>query len=114
MMAARRVEIYLVNFGTPRGSEQAGKQPALVIQNDIGNESSPTTIVAGITSKIKQPYPFHVEVSSAESGLPQDSTILLEQILTIAQDRLLQRCGRLSSDKMREVDRALTYSLGMM
>ena len=52
-MAARRGEIYWVDFGTPRGSEQAGKRPALVIQNDVGNESSPTTIVAGITSKIK-------------------------------------------------------------
>jgi mRNA interferase MazF len=104
MMAARRVEIYWVDFGTPRGSEQAGKRPAIVIQNDIGNESSPTTIVAGITYKIKQPYPFHIEVSSAESGLPQDNTILLEQIINIAQDRLLQPCGRLNSDKMREVD----------
>ena len=113
-MAARRGEIYWVDFGTPRGSEQAGKRSALVIQNDIGNKSSPTIIVAGITSRIKKPYPFHIEVSSAESGLPQDSTIFLEQILTIAQDRLLQRCGRLSSDKMREVDRALMHSLGMM
>jgi mRNA interferase MazF len=103
-MAARRGEIYLVDFGTHRGSEQAGKPPALAIQNDIGNESSPTTIVAGVTSKIKQPYTFHIEVLSAESGLPQDRTILLEQIINIAQDRLLQRCGRLSSDKMREVD----------
>lgn len=52
-MAARRVEICWVDFGTPRGSEQAGKRPVIVIQNDIGNKGYPTTIVAGITSKIK-------------------------------------------------------------
>ena len=113
-MPVRRGEIYWVDFGIPRGSELAGKHPALVIQNDIGNETSPTTIVAGITSKIKKLYPFHVEVLSAESGLPQDSIILLEQLLTTAQVRLLQRCGQLSSNKMREVDQALMRSLGMM
>jgi len=113
-MAVRRGEIYWVDFGIPRGSEQASKRPALVIQNDTGNETSPTTIVAAITSKIKKLYPFHVGVSSVESGLPQDSTILLEQLLTISQDRLMQRCGQLSPDKMREVDQALRHSLGMI
>lgn len=113
-MAVRRGEIYWVDFGTPRGSEQAGRHPALVIQNDIGNETSPTTIVAGITSQKKPPYPFHVPITATESGLPKDGTILLEQLLSIAQDKLLQRCGQLSPDKMTEVDRALMYSLGMM
>ena len=113
-MAVRRGEIYWVDFGIPRGSEQAGRHPALVIQNDIGNETSPTTIVAGITSQKKPPYPFHVAIAAEESGLPKDSTILLEQLLTISQDRLLQHCGQLSPDKMKEVDRALMHSLGMM
>lgn len=113
-MVVKRGEIYWVDFGIPRGSEQAGRHPALVIQNDIGNKTSPTTIVAGITSKTKKPYPFHVEVTSAESGLPQDSTILLEQLLTIAQDRLLQCCGQLSPNKMREVNKALMHSLDLI
>lgn len=112
-MTVRRGEIYWVDFGIPRGSQQAGRRPALVIQNDLGNQTSPTTIIAAITSKIKKSYPFHVEVSSAESGLPQDSTILLEQILTIPQNRLLQRCGQLNSTKMSEVDQALMHSLGL-
>lgn len=113
-MAVKRGEIYWVDFGAPRGSEQAGKRPALVIQNDIGNETSPITIIAAITSKIKKPYPFHVPIIATESGLPKDGTVLLEQLLTIAQDKLLQRCGQLSPDKMEEVDRALMHSLGMI
>ena len=49
----KRGEIWLVNWNPARGSEQAGKRPALVIQNDIGNEKAPTTIVAAISSKVK-------------------------------------------------------------
>jgi mRNA interferase MazF len=112
-MLVRRGEIWWADFGTPRGSEQGGQRPALVIQNDTGNTSSTTTIIAAITTKAKASYPFHVEVSAQESGLPQDSTILLEQILTIGKSRLTRRAGVLSLTRMRDVDRALQFSLGL-
>ena len=112
-MPVRRGDIYWVDFGTPRGSEQGGRRPALIIQNDTGNMSSPTTIIAAITSKKKVSYPFHVDISALESGLPQDSTVLLEQLLTINKSRLISRVGGLSNAKMGEVDRALQASLGL-
>ena len=34
----RRGEIWLVNFNPVRGSEQKGIRPALIMQNNIGNE----------------------------------------------------------------------------
>ena len=112
-MLVRRGEIWWVDFGTPRGSEQGGERPALIIQNDKGNTSSTTTIVAAMTAKIKASYPFHVEISAKESGLPEDSTILLEQILTISKSRLVRRAGTLSLVRMVDVDRALQFSLGL-
>lgn len=112
-MRARRGDIWWVDFGTPRGSEQGGLRPALIVQNDTGNASSSTTIIAAITSKKKGAYPFHVDISAHESGLPQDSTVLLEQLLTISQDRLVRRAGSLSTAKIREIDKALQVSLGL-
>lgn len=111
-MPVRRGDIYWVDLGTPRGSEQGGRRPALIVQNDTGNANSPTTIIAAITSRKKGVYPFHVHVRAEESGLPQDSTILLEQLLTVNQDRLIRRVGSLSAAKMKEVDKALHVSLG--
>lgn len=108
-----RGEIYWVNFGAPRGSEQGGQRPALIVQNDAGNRSSTTTIIAAITSKKKASYPFHVDISALESGLPQDSTVLLEQLLTINKSRLIDRIGSLPSAKMLEIDQALKVSLGL-
>jgi len=118
----KRGEIYRSDFGTPQGSVQGGVRPALVIQgdtiavvlqNDVGNRTSPTTIVAAITSKQKKSYPFHVEISTGESGLPQASTILLEQIQTVPQSRLTEKMGELDEYKMDEVDEALMCSLGI-
>ena len=116
----RRGEIYRLDFGIPQGSVQGGVRPgliiqsdALVMQNDIGNRTSPTTIVAAITSKRKRSYPFHVEISKDESGLSEDSTILLEQIQTVPQYRLVEKRGEIDKDKMEEVDKALICSLGI-
>jgi mRNA interferase MazF len=109
----RRGGIYEVDWSPGRGSEQTGVRPALVIQNDTGNEFSPTTVVAAISSRARRPYPFHVMIEARESGLPQDSIVKCEQIQTIAQSRLGRQVGKLGAEKMREVDRALINSLGI-
>lgn len=108
-----RGEIWRVDFGSPRGSEQGGQRPALIIQNDTGNATSSTTIIAAITSKCKVTYPFHVEISAYESGLREDGTVLLEQIITISKGRLISRIGKLSTSKMKYVDKALQVSLSL-
>ena len=110
--ACRRGEIYLVNWSPGRGSEQIGKRPALVVQNDIGNRHSPTTIVAACTTARVKDYPFIVHVKAEEGGMGKDSSINLVQIMTVAMKRLETKLGELSGEKMVEVDRALRNSLG--
>ena len=111
--AIRRGEIYWVNWNPARGTEQSGIRPALVLQNDIGNRYSPTTIVSAFTTAQERPYPFTVFVTSQESGLPKDSTVNLSVIMTIDKTRLAEKCGELTEAKMAEVDKALMTSLGM-
>jgi len=109
----KRGEIYWVNWHPGRGSEQSGLRPALVIQNDIGNRYSPTTIVAALTTAVEKSYPFLVKVTGKESGLPRDSTVNLAVMLTIGRTRLTRKCGELSEAKMAEVAEAIKASLGI-
>lgn len=109
----RRGEIYLVELPRGREGEQHGLRPAVIIQNDTGNEFSPTTIVAAMTTRLTD-YDFHVRVRSGESGMTVDSTVMLEQIRTLSQRRLGRRIGRLPPHLMEEVDRALHRSLGII
>ena len=108
----RRGDIWLVNFNPAQGSEQRGIRPALIIQNDVGNEVSPVTIVAAISSVTKT-YPINVEIKPSESGLEKDSVVKLNQIRTIDKKRLIKRLGRLDSSKMEAVNSALMLSLGL-
>lgn len=109
----KRGEIYWVDWSSGRGSEQSGLRPALVIQNDVGNKVSPTTIVAAITTAFEKPYPFLIRITALESGLPRDSMINLAAILTIDQKRLRHKCSDLSQTKMAEVDEAIKTSLAL-
>ena len=109
----RRGEIYLVDWSPGRGSEQSGIRPALVIQNDLGNQFSATTIVAAISTQWRRVYPFQVLISALENGLPQDSIVKLELIQTIAQTRLGRLMGTLNTTKMPEIDQAILRSLGL-
>ncbi len=96
-----------------RGSEQEGIRPALIIQNDVGNRFSPTTIVAAISTSRGSAYPFQVFIGSQESGLPRDSIVKCEQIQTIDQSRLGRLVGELGGRKLEEIDVALRRSLGL-
>jgi len=109
----KRGEIYWVDWSPGRGSEQSGVRPALIIQNDIGNKFSPTTIVAACSTATVKPYPFIVPVTSQESGLPQDCAINLSTILTIDKSCLGAKCGELSGEKMAEIDEAIKRSLAI-
>jgi len=87
----------------------------LVLQNDIGNQYSPTTIVAAITSQIsKAKLPTHVEVTAKSSGLEKDSVILLEQIRTIDKSRLKEKVTTLNEEIMEKIAQALEISLGLI
>ena len=112
MTGCKRGEIWMVNFNPGRGSEQKGIRPALIIQNDIGNQYASTTIVAAITTTIKK-YPLTVLVPRGRSSLKEESMVNLAQILTIEKERFIKRMGYFDKDKMLEVDEALKISLGV-
>jgi len=110
----RRGDIYYANLNPVVGSEQGGQRPVLVIQNDIGNTYSPTTIVAAITSKIKRAkLPTHIEISAARYRLDKDSVILLEQLRTIDKQRLKEKIDHLDDEIMAKINEAIEISVGL-
>jgi mRNA interferase MazF len=111
----RRGEVYLVAFDPTLGAEIRKTRPALILQNDIANRSSPITIVAAITTKFDEElYPTEVLVRAPEGGLDIDSLILLNQIRSVDRSHLRRRIGRLMPETIRLVDRALMLSLGLV
>ena len=109
-------DVVFVDFtDNSRDSEQSGIRPAIIIQNDKGNEHSPTTIVASITSQEKRYLPTHVIVKPYQSGLNKVSTILMEQVRTIDKSRILSKVGHIETDWLKEkIKKSLTISFGVV
>lgn len=111
---AWRGDIFYADLGETIGSEQGGTRPVLIIQNNVGNTYSPTVIVAVITSKIKHPdMPTHVQIG-ARFGLSETSCVIFEQIRTIDRQLLRGYVGTVDDKTMRELDRALAVSIGLV
>lgn len=110
----RRGDIFTIDLEPVRGAEQGKARPALVIQNDIGNQYSPTVIVATLTSGNQLQYDLNVLVKAPEGGLKNDSLILLNQIRTVDKIRLGRYWGRVSAQTMAQVDDAIKISLGLV
>ena len=110
----KRGDMYYTDLIEGKGSEQKGRRPVLVIQNDIGNKYSSTVIVAIITSKIdgKPKLPTHHQIQ-AQQGLERNSLVLLEQIRTIDKSRLGEYIGTLDSIDMANINEALSISVGL-
>lgn len=104
-----RGDVFLVDCGKVVGSEQGGIRPAVVIQNNIGNRHSQTTIVALVTSKPKKNLPTHVLIHK----LIKPSYVLLEQIRTVSIKRLRQYMCTLDSSDMKKIDEALKRSFSI-
>ena len=110
----RRGEIFIAHLDPVVGSEQGGRRPALILQNDAGNRSSPVTIAALITSApAKMRYPVDVVIDDDASGLLPSSRVMLNQIKTIDKVRLGRYIGSLSGADMARVEDALRLSLGL-
>ncbi len=112
MEKVKRGEIYYADLSPVVGSEQGGVRPVLILQNDMGNRYSPTTMVAAITGrKTKADLPTHVRIFV--TGLKSESIVLLEQIRTVDKTRLGEFVGKLGKDDMGRVDHAILVSLGI-
>lgn len=117
-MRIRRGDIVEVGLGgenddDTRGAEIFKPRPGVVIQNDVGNANSPTTIIAPISGG-HTGYPFHVNLSGNTPGLSKDSHVQLDQIRTVdIGARITGQLGEVTPGKMNEVDDAIRLSLGL-
>lgn len=110
----KRGQIYLVCLDPTIGSEINKIRPALIISNNRNNQYSQTVTVIPISStNIEKIYPFEALLPPGKSGLSKNSKAKCSQIRTIDKKRLLKISGRISPEKLIEVEKALIIHLGI-
>jgi mRNA interferase MazF len=113
----QRGDIYLADLGKGVGHEFKGQVPVVVVQNEIGNEHSPTVIVVPINlNTCVKKIPTHVLLDEGDNpsvNIRRPGIILAEQIRTIDKGRLISKIGKLPNRKMKEVNEAIITSLSI-
>ncbi len=109
----KRGQIWFVSLDPVVGHEMGKERPALVVSNDRNNLFADTVTVLPITSKTEKIYPFEVFLSKEETNLPKDSKVKCNQIRTVDKKRLAKFVGNLSSERLKDIERALLIHLGI-
>lgn len=107
----QRGDVFLVNLDPVVGSEVGKTRPAIVLQNEMANRTSPTVTVLPLSTQVERVFPFQVLIPAGEGGLPRDSKALCEQIRTLSIRRLAQRLGSLPPERLEEIRTALERHL---
>lgn len=115
-MDFKRYDILQADLSGTVGSEQGGIRPVLIIQNDIGNLHSPTTIVMPFSTKIfkNSNQPTHTLIrKSADTGLKMNSILLGEQMRVISSQRIKKKLGSVTNeDEKNEIRRVYNANFG--
>jgi len=105
-------DVYYANLGSIAGSEQAGRRPVLIFQNNTLLTYSRTVVIIPFTTNLKRAgIPGCVIVRQGEGGLAQDSVALCYQIRAIDKSRLDSPLGSLSDVTLNKIENALKITL---
>lgn len=108
VMRVRRGDIFYADLPEEQtGSIQAGYRPVVVTQSNWLNRSSPTVIIACLTSQIKNADMECHFVLPMLKGLPLQTMVLGEQRFTIDKSQLAEYRCHLGRRLMRKVTRAI-------
>jgi len=111
-----RGSVYTLDLGASEDSIQGSVRPALVMQNDKGNQYSSTTVVIPISSKSKFSNQIHVLLEK-ELGFLRDSFCYVEQIKVVSKRRFFynsvpHKITTLPDHKLKLIQNALEFELG--
>ncbi len=109
----KRGEIWIVNLDPTIGKEIKKTRPCLIMQSDLINESLRTTMVAPITSTVKEDWLFALTLEKGEGGLKNRSMAIFNQIKTTDISRFVKKIGKISDEKLKQAERALLLSFGI-
>ena len=102
----KRGEVWWADLGPP-----AGRRPVLLLSRDEAYAVRALVIVAPVTTRVRG-IPSEVPLGP-EDNLPRACIANLDTITTIAKASLGERLTSLSAEKLRAVDAALHFSLGL-
>ena len=106
-------DVFWLDIGEPKGRALAFRRPHVVVQGNAFNESQiPTVVVCPITSNITKAHlPGNLLIQKGEADLPKDSLVRTSQLRTVDRERLVEKIGTLSLDRVEKIIKSIKIVL---
>ena len=114
--AVKRGQVYRFNFGCGIGSEMQKDRPAVIIQNDVGNNRSGNTIVIPITHDTSTlPCVANITPQMDSSGnIILDGQANASNMMCVSKARLGDLVCALPASDMKLIDEAIARTVDLM
>ena len=106
----KRGEVWTVSGG----ADYAGKpRPAVIVQDDEFDGTRSITICILTTNPVEAPL-FRIRLEpSAENGLREPSSLMVDKLTTVPKDKVGSRIGRLAAKDIMRMNQAILVFLGL-
>lgn len=109
----KRGEIFVADLEPGFGREFRKKRPALIISNNLFNETFPTVVAIPFSSIVPEFVGPDVVKFPKQKGLEKKSALITTQVRAIDKSRLTKKMGKISKQRLLEVEEAVKLVLGI-
>jgi len=115
-MITKPFEIYLANLNPKKGHEVGKTRPVVVIHSQLIEGLLSTSIVCPITAQIAAATLLRVHIpfqDASKTGLTEPSDIIVDQIRSIDNQRLINKLGELPPAQIEQLQKSLQTILAI-
>ena len=109
-MITKPFEIYLANLNPKKGHEVGKTRPVVVVHNELLQGILSTSIVCPLTTQLSPATLLRVHLPMNESqttGLTEASDVIVDQIRSIDNQRLVKKLGELPPAQIEQLQKSL-------
>jgi mRNA interferase MazF len=114
-MKIKQFDVWIADLNPRRGTETGKVRPVLIVQTDLLNSEHPSTIVCPITTNV-QPGSrmLRVHLKKGMAKLKDNCDIMIDQMRTIDNRRLIERTGKIPEEFEENIKRNLKIILDLL
>ena len=115
-MITKPFEIYLANLNPKKGHEVGKTRPVVVIHSQLIEGLLSTSIICPITTQLSVATLLRVHIpfqDATTTGLTEPSDIIVDQIRSIDNQRLIKKLGELPPAQIEQLQKSLQTILAV-
>lgn len=113
-MKIKRFDIWIADLNPTIGTEPGKVRPVLVLQSDLLNRFHPSSIICPVTTKVQpESNLLRVHLVHGTCGLDEDCDVMIDQVRSIDNKRLVRKVGTLPVELRATVSRNLKTVLDL-